>query len=73
MTAEEQVRRVSEIPKANDPPVREAARAFEPPPVPETDPLPVPRGYGSPDLADRLQAVLYDLSECERLLAATRA
>ena len=70
--AEGQVRRVSEIPRASDPPLQEAARALEPPPTPDPDPPPAPRGYLSPDLADRLQAVLYDLSECERLMAAAR-
>ena len=34
---------------------------------------PAPSGYLSADWADRLEAVLYDLSECERLLSAARA
>ncbi len=34
---------------------------------------PAPPGYASFHLTERLQAVLYDIAECERLLAAARA
>ena len=50
---------------------RDEADEVEPDQDPPSDPT--PPGYASFHLSERLQAVLYDIAECERLLAAARA